>query len=568
MGRKVALAIGVGDVPDMAPLPAARRGARRFCRWATSQGFDPVVPFIDDNEPVERRKIEAYVERVVNLARSEGGSVDCLFIYFAGHGVVKGVADSVWLLSHAGRRQGEAVDVALSWDLALYYSRIPHVAFFGDTCRTRPDRDVSDDAIFPPRPRNYRARAIRADQFYAAYPEKGSFEGADDPNCVGIWTYCLLQALEGRAPEACVTTVRPPALAERAVVSESLERYLEDAVPIRARQVLGVEQWPCSHPVTRWQPHVMSWVDPDAFPPPQDGPDPDPLADSPGAGSDSRQGSPTGSPNAPSEEDRPLARETRDNLMASNVAQDAAISVFETTPDSVHRNGRRKRNLFMEVGTPRTVRSRLARDANGSWSGPTFDERSQGAALIHLDSFWKNRPLWSAAAVFPGYATAMRVDDCGVQYLAYLDSRGTTDIELVARMTARARLGVLSRADNEGMRLSLEKHFDPTMAVLLAHSLHRTGEIERVGMLLGSLRERSLPIPFDVALLANHTLPNQADVVPGFPLATRGWTVLRYSNGGAKALAHMAAPHLAPAYWTTLFQPSSDLRYKLLLGDP
>ncbi|MEU4951740.1 caspase family protein [Streptomyces lavendulae] len=575
MGLHAAIAIGVGKVPHMEldPVPGACRGARRFHAWAESQKFHPTKLLVDDKKPVERREIEKWVRTIVDRSQNDR-VVDELFIYFAGHGIDKGISDSVWLLSHAGTERREAIDVAESFDLALLYSLIPHVVFLGDTCRTRVESDVSSEAIFP-LPKKYdEMRTIRADVFYAAYPGQASHENADDPRCVGIHTHCLLQALEGRAPDAIIDTPQSTARASQAVTATTLEKYLEEAVPSYALETLRVYQRPYSIPHSIWRPHVMAWIDPNEYPPPSpEEPEPtNPPADRPGSDHDEPPAVPSGEPPVPPGDKNPELKEIEKNLLAARWANGAPGVALSVSGDrSAMVNGApydRDRNLYAELRSPRTSINRLVHDGNSSWRLHGLRESFQGPALIHLDSLWGKRPLWSAIAIFQGFTTEIRVDNFGVQHLAYLDNRGTTDVELVARMTARARLGAFSPEDNAAMLRSLETHFDPVLAILLAYSLHRFGLMGEVRNLLHSLRERRLPVPFDVALLADHALPSEGDVVPGFPLVARGWTVLGYSQGGAKALANMAAPHLAPAYWTTLFEPSRKLRENLLLGDP
>ncbi|WP_141753602.1 caspase family protein [Streptomyces agglomeratus] len=569
MGLQAALAIGVGSVPGMGlhELPGARRGARQFYAWARSQKFDAVKIFVDDQGPVGQHKIETWVNNVVESSKRYG-NIDRLFVYFAGHGIIYGIADDVWLLSQAATKQGQAIDVAKSLDLALYYSRIPHVAFFSDTCRKRSDMEISRLAIFPPPGKNEMASPIVADTFSATRPGMASHEKEDDPRCVGIYSYCLLQALEGRAPGAIIDTPQPTAEAAQAVVAYKLAGYLDGAVPDRAKENIDRYQFPNSITSSVWPTHVMAWIDPKRFRPPPPSGEPAP---SDGSSGSARSGASEPPLFPRPDEDPRISREIQENLRSIRsvqVSSGSGLSVFDSRPNEPSSSQRGDRKLYVEHGAPLTIRDTLVRDGRGGWHLRDGRGSFRGPALVHLGSSWINRPLWSAAAVFPGRTTSMRVDNYGVQHLAYVDARGTTDLELVARMTVRARFGVLSSDDNRTMRRAVDEFFDPVLVVLLAYSLHRLGLIQEVRTLLYSLRERHLPVPFDVSLLAFHCLPTGNDVVPGFPLAARGWTVLGYSKGGAKALAHMTDSHLAPAYWTTLAQPSRRVRENLLLGDP
>lgn len=558
---QAALAIGVAQPPgfQLGEVPGACRGARRFADWANSQGFR-VGKFFDDQKPVTHRDIRKWVERVVRRQELQG-DVERFFIYFAGHGFDDSSGTAFqWLLSNAGRDHGQIIDIESSCRTANYYSGIPHVAFFGDTCRTRPPYGVPEgDSIFPI-PQALPNDFIPADKFYSTLPNMSSFEDGDDPECVGIYSHCLLEALEGLAPQALIATPEKTAKASHAVVSGSLAKYLTPAVRKYSANVLGHIQTPYSYPTSEWEPDVVAWINRGSMPVE---PEPPPAE------------APDGNPDDPDEYPEQV-QEVAENLRATIAGREtgALLSVVETRTELSRHDKDRKvyaelsRGFSPSLDAAPVLKLLTPSRDHTVWALPDMPRPQPGPALINLDAFWAKRPLWAAVAHFPGFTTQMRVDKWGVQHLAYLNINGQSDIDLVAHITARARLGLLAHQDNEDMRRSIERQFDPVLAIALAYSLDSTVGWEGVRDLLSLLRERKVPIPFDVALLADRKFPTANDVVPGFPMAARGWRVLRYTPGRSQTLASMIKSHLAPAYWTTLWDPSKSLRRHLLLRDP
>lgn len=235
MARKVALVIGVRKAGKLAELSAAIPGAHDFARWAGAAGYQ-VALITDEEQPVTVHRLKREVK-----AGLTPFDVEKLFVYFAGHGVCVGTDVDFWLLSNCHEDDDEAVNVAQSRRVIRSHG-IGHVAFFADACRTADKRfiGVHGCTLFP---RGHRTDPIELDQFYAARAGEAAQEvvcnDASRRKAFGIFTECLLTALEGRAPEAAEPSVRLNDHYGRAVTGHSLKEYIRDAVASRVLEVPG-----------------------------------------------------------------------------------------------------------------------------------------------------------------------------------------------------------------------------------------------------------------------------------------------------------------------------------------
>ena len=109
MARKVALAIGVSQSGNLKFLPAARTGAEEFAKWAELQGFEVIRLIDDNNEEITAEKIYDALDDILKAR-----DVERLFVFFAGHGISKGLDVDYWLLSPGARNPNEHVNVLAS----------------------------------------------------------------------------------------------------------------------------------------------------------------------------------------------------------------------------------------------------------------------------------------------------------------------------------------------------------------------------------------------------------------------------------------------------------------------
>ncbi|MGE3966029.1 MAG: caspase family protein [Planctomycetota bacterium] len=253
MARQVAVVIGIERSGNLVPLPGARRGAQQFSEWARAAGFE-VVELVDQGRSVTAADVWAAVSTAVNA-----GDVTRLFIFFAGHGVSKGLDTDFWLLSPGPDNPNEAVNVASSLRHARR-SGVKHVAVFADACRTaagKPQQGVDGYVIFP---NQQRADRIELDEFYAAQSGQAAQEVVPDDaieRSFGVFTECLLAALTGADREAAelVQVEGQPTLA---VTAKSLASHIQDAVEAKLEAIPGAAvQMPDPRPGS-YPPNVLA----------------------------------------------------------------------------------------------------------------------------------------------------------------------------------------------------------------------------------------------------------------------------------------------------------------------
>ncbi|MFD9115356.1 hypothetical protein [Streptomyces bottropensis] len=187
-----------------------------------------------------------------------------------------------------------------------------------------------------------------------------------------------------------------------------------------------------------------------------------------------------------------------------------------------------------------------------------------GPIMLHLDKSWQKRSIWPAFMVLPGYLTQVRVGLRGVEQIAFLDLASDNQPDVLAWAVAYARWGGLISKNPRVVDVLYETS-NPTLAVLMAHAFHRQDEIDEIRKLLDHLRERQMPIPFDVALLGEGRFPHERDVFPNYPWTVRGWNILADTKYGGFERA--VRPYLAPEFWTTLLDPPPKLVEQLVHHD-
>lgn len=187
-----AVVIGVDAVGGGLPrLQAAASGAEEVAEWLRRSHYQ-VKLFTDREAPVERSQVFRAVADLV-----DGGTVERLVVYFAGHGFLKGPVEEFWLLSGAPSDASEAVNVVASGNMARYRG-IPEIVFISDACRVAPisgvHSGIAGASIFPnlaPSP-----RTAEIDYFYATRPGDPAFErpGTEAQAAHGLFTQELLEA--------------------------------------------------------------------------------------------------------------------------------------------------------------------------------------------------------------------------------------------------------------------------------------------------------------------------------------------------------------------------------------
>jgi Caspase domain len=551
MGRQLALSIGIGSADGFRPLPGAVAGAAEFKVWAEAQGFE-VLLFDDTEGPVVADSPKTAIADAV-----EAGDVERLFIFFAGHGIGKGQWEDCWLLSHAMSNSDAAIDLARSLRMA-HTCGIPHIAVFADACRTVPRgklKDVHGQSLFPPT--EYRAgRGAEVDRFYSTKSGDTSFElqpaGDDDRlSAYGIYTRCLIAALSGREP-AALTEVEGGR--ERfAVQSRELEAHLEEAVPEAVREVVERRQEPDAQAVTRWTPNVLAWIHAETLSPGDGEPLRTAGAESPVGGKGAESDVEEVKARSPHADDA-LAWETDLNLRS----QDPHLAEFGI---SISADDSSIPQVFDARGRGRSIQvTRYNRWTTASWETP-------GPELVELEDRWCGEPMWLLGAMIPGYRTAARIGERGAMSVAYVPHGAGSPDEVVARANALVAGGSLKSRDPRQQQHVIERAFEelnPTLATIAAYALDRGGEHERARELLDRFLTAGVYVPFDLALVARFGgLTEHEQILPGYPLMTRGWAFLDEVPSMLK-LADRVRRLLAPSPWATGLNLPADVIEALL----
>lgn len=563
---RAAVFIGVDRAGDLPQLRDAASSARRLYEDALLQQQFAKRELITDENGAKVTADQIY-DVIDRLTRPR--NLTQLLIYFAGHGVNRNQGE-YWLLSDAPKRPAAAVNLRGTEFLARY-SRIPHVIFISDACRTAVQglqaENVTGSEIFP----NWDdpGEASPVDLFYAAGLGKPAHEirKVDDAvkNFKAIYTEALHRALrldDQAAVEwvtengADVAYVRPRAL--RNYLKQALAERLAD--PQLQGSVNQVPEAIISSEPEAWIVRVEGRTRPQA----QGGPEP-PRRD------DSRDGLEGGFDDSVPDDVPRAPVSTRKALeslvtMAMRGPADVADALAVTVPAGPTRfesqcgfklRGARIQDAYavgagvQQLGPARDVARVTPRDATP-------------LVLFVLDN--GNGVVLPA---IPGFIGALKFDGDELIDVAYEPS-DNTDRAVHFRSQARelrALRQVVATASREGVfwlqrdkaatlarRMQVMKGVDPSLAVYAAYAyddLHETRRLAETDRYLRGDLGASL---FDVAMLAGRLDRRSAAEWPPlfgpFPLLAQGWAYLRARR---IELAHDGAalqPHLADSLWT------------------
>ncbi|MCE6998012.1 caspase family protein [Saccharothrix sp. S26] len=539
MARQVAIGIGVSRVDRLPVLQGVESGVADFFRWARDQGFE-VHSFTDsDGRLVTTDDLKRYVEELVTTR-----DVQKLFVFFAGHGVSTDLVEDNWLLSRAGTNHDEAISVARSAEYARNCG-IPHVAFFGDACRTPPvgfQLGMRGATIFPYLAVRNGVR-VRVDRFFATRPGERAFEQVPDDvrsEAFGIFSRLLVAALEGRVPEV-VTPIDDGKL-PFAVQAHPLGEYLDEQVPRESYRLLAVQQTPDYRAESAWSPHVISWLP---------GPGQPPAVGVPSAARPSRRGGTTGS--------RPPDMSQADDDTLSRFLEEERGRRLDETFDRIRNvvlGSSGLAGLTVVGGTASRVlvtggRADVAEEPEG-WhiAGP---QHGSATALIEIERADRASD-WLAAALFPGLSGTAVLGPHGVEQLIYSPVFAEHDTvpeppHSIVMALALFEEGMFS-PDDKDVQSAVFDRFDPVVAVLTAVEYARRGRPDLVLDLIDHFVNGGRVVPYDLVLFAGQDLDDlHIPVVPDFPMTTRGWVLAETALVGEKAFK-AARPYLTPSLWT------------------
>lgn len=564
--KRACIAIGVDHVLGAANLPrlaAAADGAERFAQWASSQQFNAFC-FTDRAGPLSISVIKQQIRAITT-----SGSYSQMVVYFAGHGILKSWDTEVWLLSDAATDANEAVNLAGSVSLARQ-SGIPHVIFISDACRSIAAdarlAQITGSGVFPILPVTPQRPEI--DTFYATLPGDPSYEVPAAQSAAdyrGVFTTCLLHGLGGPDQSVCeVVDVQNRQL--WVVSSRTLKPWLErevaqslQAVSIALNQVpeLRVESQrpkylallPTSPPQT---PLVFN------APPPASPPSAEKtlrsLADQYNLGEFF----------APQMEIRSVAPPAGD---ARTAAFNADVQRLVTVQG---RQSFETQTGFTIVGTP--ILDAVLEgvpdgcdvfEENGAMHVRVRIGESSGSVVIRFAD-----GSGTCLVALPGYIGTATVEGGRVVNVSYTPARNSPrwhdyvnqQVEVEKRrafVAVAARSGILKlkrdRAASLADYVRELKTLDPTLGIYASYAYSQAGMIDEVESVFDWMaRDWQVPVPFDVALLANRLAnPGRARVAGRTPMLTQGWALLHEGLPIDQGLLQ-ASNYTLPALWTTL----------------
>jgi hypothetical protein len=223
----MALAVGIGDAKPLPFLRGAINSAVDFSEWAAAQGYVTAL-LTDEDEPVTIEKMRGELNR---LLASADKPIHRFLLYYAGHGLIRGAEEGLWLLSDwYGEMRAVAIEV-LKRRLSKY--GVGQIAIFSDACRTLPadtsTADLVPDAVLGRGPLQPKAMPP-VDKFVAAQDGDEAFiipaASPKDDRC--LFSGVLMEGLWGENPAAFSK------LLDDKVTSGSLGAFLQSEVNQRA----------------------------------------------------------------------------------------------------------------------------------------------------------------------------------------------------------------------------------------------------------------------------------------------------------------------------------------------
>ncbi|MDX1628962.1 MAG: caspase family protein [Fulvivirga sp.] len=575
MMSTAAVIIGVDSTGHLPPLSGAASGAKSFAKWAESQGYQIKLFTDGEGNAVTLKSIRDEIRTI-----TESLVYEKLIIFFSGHGFLLSPQSELWLLSASPDPETEAVNVRLSAEFARYCG-IPHIIFVSDACRsggpTHRHRSVTGASIFPNQATN--AEAAEIDFFYATRPGDTALEINDENKAInnykGIFTECLLHALQGDVPEVVKEVQQNSDNKIWLIPSHPLRDHLKDAVPKKAQEVnIRLNQ----HPEVRAESHLPNYFGKLNHPP-------------------------TTEPQVPFSSRSPkfgdFVERIQDDFMSFNEVQIDFGATADTESERLFTNqmeqilNSRGRQHF-ETTTGFTVYDHIISAVVGGdihcdhfyedeVTHIRVDEpgdREGYSILIELES-----GLGTVLAVLPGFIGTVVIEEGKIATVNYTPSDNTYLYEQEykyyedrierrrAFAAAAVRHGVFNfkpdEADYAAGYLRMMKRLDPTLGIYASYAYSQAGQIKNVRSVLNYMSEYP-PVPFDVLLLSSYFNSDERPIIPTAPfcpMLRQGWTLLDLHPEASEAL-NSYKKLLEPSLWTT-FTPEGveRVRNALLNGD-
>jgi hypothetical protein len=608
---KWAVSIGVKKAGLLPELQGAVNGARDFDQWARGKGYESIL-ITDEEQPVTIDCILANITHIV-----EKDFPNRLLIYFAGHGVEK-PDTPVWLLSGWEKKYDETVNVLLTVQMAKL-SGISRVGIFADACRNLPDMRtgrLTPQSIFPTQEQTKNPARTQCDQFFSCRfgesSQEVSAKGA--AAAYGVFTKCLINALKGLEQKAI--DVDPLPGLKKAVTSEKLADFLDEAVPFESGSIPGAE--------VQIPDNQSSWRRPDMVY------NPGPFEEALAWGRTSIAALPalaltlfasgaisinTSASlivmgllaqlfNTSDWRDFEIAADwitgTRRRLAAKKAVtavQRKAESQLEALTrefDSIKGRARFETEQGFTIIGDRPVEAVVSR-AGRLQANDIFLEKGDFQIRGPRDHVPRSIAIrlesgnWIATALLPRFIGVILVKDGVAASLSYvassngpyygIDARygaeisGWTALMHQGRFASRGDLRNSLRRIASDLRRS--KHTNPSLGILAAYAYDRAGDMDEIDSIAGYFAYCDQPVPYDIAMLAESIRKNEngeleietdlpaelmgcgglkkiAPIAGSFPLLTRGWSLLELETEALSQRLLDLRKSIVRSLWTTL----------------
>jgi hypothetical protein len=472
-GRMVSVAIGIQNAEGLDALPGAYNGALAFYQWARALKYQSHL-LTDAKSEVT---IETLNHKLTDILAGRG-RIERLVVYFAGHGLIRGAGETLWLLSDWSRK-ARAVGVELFRN-RLYRYDVQQISIFADACRSLPANisaaELAPDPVLDPgeSPRIEK----RVDRFTATQDGTETYMvyGAKPSDARCIFSGVLMEGLWGMRPKA-FSKVRTDK-----VTSQSLGDFLEDEVPERAK-FYGYELKPTISPTFPEGADVYLERRPVA--PPQFGDWPQAAHDAAGLG---------GKGDAPGtaleiERSQRLLNSLRTSAPQRGIGSDqCGFAIEGALPGAAWTRDQR----HVEILGNQVLLSPVLAAAGYATTSPLLVEFEDGA--------------FAATVGLLGFSATMVRDEQGVSAIVYHPAEGSrspsTEMAEMALAFMEYR-GLRADAVIElASQLRRYKHVDPVLGVISAYLYDSIGDRDSIRQIAYFYAEKHQSIPYDVAMLA------------------------------------------------------------------
>ncbi|HYI64195.1 MAG TPA: hypothetical protein VEW71_04850 [Allosphingosinicella sp.] len=516
--RMVCLAVAVADAIRGKYLSGALNEARRFHEWARTLGYESTL-ITDADEPVTIETLRKALEKAL-WPKKKGAAgddlpapvTDRLILYFAGHGLIRGADEGLWLLSDwEDELRAVGVD-ALRRKLFRY--PIKQLAIIADACRELPgDMDQADleaDGVLgrgpAPRLEPWFDRFVATQDGTTTFMVPGN--DPEDDRCV--FSGVLLEGLWG-LNKAAFSPLDPSA-----VTGNSLSVFLKAEVQ-RVSALYANPRVPSVSASFPAGEDVYFKVDPKFVPPPL------PAWPAPGK----LMGMGTGRPREKTVSiniDQPWEQE--EQTKKTQVFYRRGGTQTPTRPA-----GRRKPKPPFQGMVEQLSTSRA-----GGFPGPA-GLAAFGAPVLAIwharDAYFTrlaSDPWWAvqlavsqsdhralparvliefadgpvvATIVLPHMVTKVARDAHGASAIVIPESHGPPTVKVAQQALLAMEQGALhaEKAVDLAVALRQLKHVDPVLGVISAYLYDTMGDLESIRRMAYFYVRHGQPIPYDIALL-------------------------------------------------------------------